>query len=158
MDRKHLEMSLTNWGLWAKDKYHKQHCASLEHHFRPPRGVEIEWETAAAPAPPFVLDILGAEGMQDVIGPLGFNYAWALTFKYCYPGFSRWKAAEFCGVYTPEKLHGLVKQARYLVAQATNHSESKAAYKYYTSTEHSVQMTHSGIDGQRQVRSFLKAA
>lgn len=158
MNGKQLEDALVNWGQWARDRHHKQHCASLESRYRPPRGVELEWETAAPPPPPFYIDILAAVALQKQISKLGFQYAWALTFAYCYPKFNRHKAAAFCKVYTPAKLLALQKQARIMLANLTNRSERKEGYKLATSTEQSVQIAREGHESPRQGRVFLKAA
>lgn len=115
MDRSELQVILANWARWARDKHHKQHCASLEHRYRSPQAWG-DWETASPDpiAPP--VDILQAVQVQKVIGRLGFQYAWALTFAYCYPKYDRWKAAAFCGVYRPERLLRLIRKAENMVA------------------------------------------
>lgn len=115
MHRGDLQMILANWASWARDRYHKKHCASLEHRYRSPQAWG-DWETASPDpiAPP--VDILQAVEVQKVIGRLGFQYAWALTFAYCYPKYDRWKAAAFCKVYRPERLLRLIRKAENMVA------------------------------------------
>jgi hypothetical protein len=108
------KLALENWARWARDRYHKQHCASIEHRYRSPQAWG-DWETASPDpiAPP--VDILQAVEVQKVIGKLGFQFSWALTFAYCYPRYDRWKAAAFCKVYRPERLAKLVKKAEHAV-------------------------------------------
>lgn len=130
-----IKSVLENWARWARDRYHKQHCASIEHRYaRKTRPDETltgwgDWETSSpeAIAPP--LDILQAVEVQKVIGRLGFQYAWALTFGYCYPRYDRWKAAAFCGVYRPERLARLIRKAEHMVA---NNLQTQSGGRYKT--------------------------
>jgi hypothetical protein len=122
-----IKLALENWARWARDRYHKQHCASLEHRYRSPQAWG-DWETASPDpiAPP--VDILHAVEVQKVIGKLGFSYSWALTFAYCYPRYDRWKAAAFCKVYRPERLVRLVRKAENMVANRLQ-LQNQEAYK-----------------------------
>ena len=103
---------LENWGRWAKDRYHKQHCASLEHRYRSPQEWG-DWENAAPGQSVHPIDVLDAVEVQKIIGRLGFQFAWALTFRYCYPRYDRWAAARVCKVYRPERLEKLAGKAEF---------------------------------------------
>lgn len=108
MSEDDLKDILKNWGRWARDKRHLNHCASLEHRYRSP-------QTWWPEDPKTECDILQAIAVQKVIARLGHDPAWALTFAYCYPGFDRWKAARHCGVYRPERLERLTRRAEFMV-------------------------------------------
>lgn len=103
-----LENRLRNWAAWARDRQSFSHCASLEHRYKSPQ----HWYPEEPKTP---VDILDAIALQKVIAGLGHDYAWALTFAYCYPGYDRWKAAAKCRVYRPERLIKLQRRAEFMV-------------------------------------------
>lgn len=167
---------LTNWGRWAADRYRSQHCASMEHRYRrKSRPDELptgwgDWLTAppaAAPRPG--IDVLAAievqkilarmaEGSSRVGSDVGSQYAWALTFKYCYPKFDRWAAARICKVYRPERLLRLTTKAEWAVA---NQLQLIAGVRYISASNSErapISIAQQGIMASRQGRVFLKAA
>lgn len=159
---------LTNWGRWARDKYHRQHCASMEHRYRSPQAWG-DWETASPDpiSPP--VDVLGAFEVQKVLtrmavnsalvgSEIGSQYAWALTFKYCYPKYDRWAAARICKVYRPERLLKLISKAEHAVANQLQLSARMVYIEGCNSERAPISIAQQGNHCQRQGRVFLKAA
>lgn len=150
-----LNQVLENWGRWARDRYHKQHCMSMEHRYRSPQEWG-DWENAAPGQIASPIDVLAAVETQKTIAKLGFQFAWALTFKYCYPKYDRWAAARQCKVYRPERLLKLISKAEAAVKN-TNHSYKELPYIRDCNTERArISDALQGIQGRRQGRVFPK--
>ena len=162
-----ITTALENWARWARDRYHRQHCASMEHRYRSPQAWG-DWETASPDpiSPP--IDVLGAIEVQKALSrmavasasvgsEIGSQYAWALTFKYCYPKYDRWAAARICKVYRPERLLKLMSKAERAVANKLQLVRDMGYIEDVIPNER-ISIAHQGTDRQRQGRVFLKAA
>lgn len=170
-----ITTELENWGRWARDRYHRQHCASIEHRYtRKARLDETptgwgDWEDSAPPPPPQApIDVLAAIRVQKVLSrmavssalvgsEIGSQYAWALTFRYCYPKYDRWAAARICKVYRPERLLKLITKAERAVANQLQ-LITQVRYIGGCSTNERISIAQQGIPASRQGRVFLKAA
>ena len=151
--------ALWNWGRWARDRYHKQHCASLENRYKSPQAWG-DWESATPEQITPPVGVLDAGKVQDIISnfpeDVRFGYAWALTFTYCYPKYDRWKAARFLGVWRPERLKRLAHRASIVVLRGLSTVEDM---RYKDSQRTSViSVAHRENTARRQGRVFLKAA
>jgi hypothetical protein len=151
-----LTRALENWGRWARNRYHQQHCSSIEHRFKSPQEWG-DWEHATPGQIPPPIDVLDAVEIQKTIGKLGFQFAWALTFKYCYPSYDKWAAARHCKVYRPERLVKLQRKAE-MAVKNTNPSYFDMGYIDSSSTNERISIAHLGTLGRRQGRVFPKAA
>lgn len=149
--------ALVNWGRWARDRFHKQHCASLEHRYRSPQEWG-DWEHSIPNQVQGPLDVLSALEMQRAISRVGFQFSWALTFEYCYPWMNKWKAAAWCKVYRPERLERLTRQAEHAIANILKNRSSKA-YKHGNERTGVNPDSPNGNDRpNRPGRVFLRAA
>lgn len=158
-----FEDVMKNWGRWARDRYHFSHCASIEHKYvRKSRPDETktgwgDWETSPPAEPPQpAIDALQAIVVQKLIGTLGHQFAWALTFEYCYPKYDKWAAARQCKVYRPERLAKLTRKAQHAIANKLQSRKEFAYIRTCTNERASISDAHLGIQGRRQGRVFPK--
>lgn len=101
-------------------------------------------------------DVLAAVEVQKVIGHLGFQFAWALTYRYCYPSYDKWAAARHCKVYRPERLERLTSKAE-MAFKNQYYRRHEVGYIEDSNTERArISDALQGIQGRRQGRVFPK--
>lgn len=157
MQEKELKRRLVEWGRWARDRQTRHHCNSLEHRYRSPQEWG-DWENGTPNAIPSPIDSLAAIEVQKAIAKIGFQFAWALTFRYCYPNYDKWAAARFCKVYRPERLEKLTRKA-----ELATHNQLKIVQdKCYNTRSRTVQaeilIAHREETADRQALPSLIAA
>lgn len=150
---------MRNWAAWARDRYKYQHCASIEHRYKSPQDSPTgwgDWENAAPGQIAMPINSLQAVEVQKHIARLGFQFAWALTFEYCYPKYDKWAAARHCKVYRPERLAKLTTKAKHAIANQLQSRKEFAYIRDCTTERARISDALQGIQGRRQGRVFLK--
>lgn len=76
-DLREADLLLAKYGRWAMDRFKKQHCASVEHRYRPPPSVDADRE-----APEALIADFRAMDVQRALNEVPLQYRRVLQAQY----------------------------------------------------------------------------